>query len=144
MEAGSRRRKNVYTQGLRLGEWLMVSVEFRDDNVLMVRLSGAVTAMDVDRGWSALADPSFSAEHDVIVDASWASIGFSAADIPPIVSNRDQLPPNANGITCIVVKSHLAAAVVGVVSSLVMRDTRWQVVSDLDTAYERIHHRRQP
>lgn len=122
----------------------MVSVEFRDDKVLMVRFSGQVSAADVDRGWSALLDPRFTAEHDVIVDASDASIGFSAADIPPIVRRRDQLPAGAKGITCFVAKSHLATAVVGLVKAVVMRDARWRVVADLDTAYALIRERRQP
>jgi len=121
----------------------MVSIEFRDDNVLMVRFSGQISAADVDRAWSALLDPSFSAEHDVIVDASDASIGFSAAQIPPIVRRRDQLPAGAKGITCFVVQSQLAKAVVAVVKALVLRDARWQVVDDLDTAHKLIRERRQ-
>ena len=121
----------------------MVSVEFLDDNVLMVRFFGQVSAADVDRGWSTLMDPDFSPDHDVIVDASDASIGFSAADIPPIVRRRDQLPAGAKGITCFVAKSHLATAVVGVVKAVVMRDARWQVVDDLDAAHELIRQRRQ-
>lgn len=121
----------------------MVRLSFQDDRILMIVLSGQVSSEDVDQAWAALGDSEFSNEHDVVVDMRQASIGFSAADIPAIIRHRDQLPSNAQGITCFIAQSHLAGAVINLVKGLVPRRTRWYVVSDIEAAMARIRRRRQ-
>ena len=120
----------------------MVTVEFQQDDVLMVTFSEQVSAEDVDRAWAALGEPDFTVEHDVIVHTSGASIGFSAVDIPPIIRRRDRLPADAQGITCFVTDLHLAAAVVRLIEGLVLRNARWHVVPDISSARALIEQRR--
>ena len=120
----------------------MVTVEFQQDHVLMVTFSEQVSAEDVERAWSALGEPAFTAEHDVIVQTSGASIGFSVVDIPPIIRRRDRLPADAKGITCFVADLHLAAAVVRLIEGLVLRKARWHVVPDVASARALIQQRR--
>ena len=66
----------------------MVSIEFEDQEVLTVRLSGNVDANDLKRAWAALGDERFSAAHDVVVDARGATIAFSAAVLPELSTTR--------------------------------------------------------
>ena len=121
----------------------MVDLEFLDENVLSVRLSGDVDADDLKRAWAAVGDERFSASHDVVVDARGATIAFSASVLPDLIKRYDRLPGDAQGITCFVADSHLSVAVVRTIRSLLQRESRWRVVSDLGAAYEEIRARRQ-
>lgn len=122
----------------------MVTAEFIHENVLLVTLDGHVSAADLEDAWATLGDPRFSERHDVIVDVSKASVGFSAREVPDIIRRRDRLPHDAQGITCFVTQSHFAQAVIRMLKGLLLRDARWQVVPDIETAHDRIRERRDP
>ena len=121
----------------------MVTIEFQDQEVLNVRLSGEVNADDLKHAWAALGDERFSAAHDVVVDARGAAIAFSASVLPELIKRYDRLPGDAQGITCFVTDSHLSVAVVRTVRSLLQRESRWRVVPDVGAAYEEIRAHRQ-
>lgn len=120
----------------------MVTAEFLDEHVLLVTLDGHVSAADLEGAWATLGDPRFSERHDVIVDVREASVGFSAREVPDIVRRRDRLPHGAQGITCFVTRSHFARAVIRMLKGLLLREARWQVVPDIETAHSRIRARR--
>ena len=120
----------------------MVTVNFQPDQLVVITFSGNVTSADVEEAWASFANSKFSSEHDVIVDARGAIIDFPVVEVVSIVSRRDDNLRGATGITCFLVDSELARAVVTMVRGILARDSRWHFVADLDEARSRIAARR--
>lgn len=120
----------------------MVTVEFQDDRLVVITFTGSVRAVDIEQAWASFADPRYSGEHDVIVDASLATIDFPVDAVTGIIDRRDAPLKGAYGITCFIAGSHLKQAAIHMVRDILGREARWHFVRDFDEARARIADRR--